>query len=384
MAFFSHNLLYFSRELIMALGNFTIKLGTSGDNSITASPLQVVLGLAGNDRLTAGGSSVGITSILAGGKGNDTYVVPLGQGAIILDSEGGDDSVLLPFSRQSLTAFAYTIDNRHLVLGDSANGSFATILDWRTPANKIEKFTDSTGFTLSYDQIVSQYLPVSRGNFSLQQTDGNLFAYISPSTGLKLSDVNGFISDVAALEKGNATLDEVKADPTKAMVAIRDYDGNDLGASGSWRLVGDVDIQGDGDQESIFVNPTIGRFASVGSVNGLVDFSKHGSKGDTRVVGIYIDPTLLNQPQNVGGPFDSQRRFQNDLRTNNLSMLAAADYNKDGFQDVYFKISDGSSVLRALMHADGNIQYANYQSKADLAAFMTANNVSSAIWGSWI
>jgi hypothetical protein len=369
----------------MALGNFTLKFGTSGDNSITASPLQVVLGLAGNDRLTAGGSSNGVTSTLAGGIGDDTYVVPSGQGAIILDS-GGNDSVILPFSRLSAGVFAYTIDNRHLVLGDNSVNSFATILDWRTAANKVESFTDSTGFTLSYDQIVSQYLPFSLGNFTLQQTNANVAPYISPTTGLTPADVNGFINDVAALAIGTAPLsiDEVKADPTKAMVAIRDYDGNDLGASGSWRLVGDVDIQGDGDQESIFVNPTIGRFASVGSVNGLVDFSKHGSKGDTRVVGIYIDPTLLNQPQNVGGPFDSQRRFQNDLRTNNLSMLAAADYNKDGFQDVYFKISDGSSVLRALMHADGNIQYANYQSKADLAAFMTANNVSSAIWGSWI
>jgi hypothetical protein len=368
----------------MGLGNFSIRLGTSGNNSITANPLQVVLGLAGNDQLTAGGSSIGISSVLAGGKGNDNYVVPLGQGSIILDSEGGNDSVLLPFSRLSPTAVAYTIDNRHLVLGDSANGSFATILDWRNPANRIENFTDSTGVTLSYDQIVSQYLPLSRGNFSLQQTNPNLFAYIGPATGLALSDVNGFISDVAALASVSSSLDDVKTDPAKGMVEIRDYDGNDLGASGSWRLVGDVDIQGDGDQESIFVNPTVGRFASVGSVNGVVDFSKHGANGDTRVVGIYIDPTLLNQPQNIGGPFDSQRRFQNDLRTNNLSMLAASDYNKDGFQDVYFRISDGTAVLRALMHADGNIQYANYQSKADLAAFMTTNNVSSAIWGSWI
>jgi hypothetical protein len=36
------------------------------------------------------------------------------------------------------------------------------------------------------------------------------------------------------------------------------------------------------------------------------------------------------------------------------------------------------------MHLDGNIQYANYQSKADLTAFMTANNVSSSIWGGWL
>ena len=177
---------------------------------------------------------------------------------------------------------------------------------------------------------------------------------------------------------------DVKQNPSAYMGEIRDYDGNDLGSSSSWRFVGDADVQGDGDSESIFVNSSNGRWATVGDINGIVDFSKNGLGGDTRVVGIYIDPTLKNQPQNIGGPFDSQRRFQNDLKINNLSVLAAADYNKDGFQDMYFKLGDGTAVLRALMHLDGNIQYANYQSKADLTAFMTANNVSSSIWGSWL
>ncbi|WP_373547606.1 hypothetical protein [Chamaesiphon sp.] len=72
------------------------------------------------------------------------------------------------------------------------------------------------------------------------------------------------------------------------------------------------------------------------------------------------------------------------MRNNNLRVLAAGDYNKDGFQDLYFKLGDGSAVLRALMFKDGNIQYANYQSKTDLAAFMTANNVDASVWGGWI
>jgi len=180
------------------------------------------------------------------------------------------------------------------------------------------------------------------------------------------------------------TLTNVKQNPALYMNQIRDYDGNDLGSGSSWKFVGDVDVQGDGDSESIFVNSSNERWATVGSINGTVDFSKNGFGGDTRVVGIYIDPTLKNQPQNIGGPFDSQRRFQNDLRINNLSIIAGADYNKDGFQDVYFKVNDGSAVLRGLMHKDGNIQYANYQSKDDLTAFMSANGISSSIWSSWI
>ncbi|WP_373547607.1 hypothetical protein [Chamaesiphon sp.] len=71
------------------------------------------------------------------------------------------------------------------------------------------------------------------------------------------------------------------------MGSIRDYDGNNLGGISSWKLLGDVDIQGDGDLESILVNPAIGRFASVGTANGNVDFSRYGLNGDTRVVGIY-------------------------------------------------------------------------------------------------
>ncbi len=183
---------------------------------------------------------------------------------------------------------------------------------------------------------------------------------------------------------GNVTRTTLKGNPSAYMGAIRDYDGNDLGNVSSWKFAGDADVQGDGDSESIFVNTSNERWATVGDTNGVVDFSKHGFGGDTRVVGIYIDPTLKDKPQNRGGPFDSQRRFQNDLRLNNLSVLAAADYNKDGFQDVYFRVNDGTAVLRGLMHKDGNIQYANYQSKDDLTAFMSANGVSSSVYSSWI
>ena len=205
----------------------------------------------------------------------------------------------------------------------------------------------------------------------------------------KVAYVTSSQNSIIAFNIGNninttITLTNVKQNPALYMDKIRDYDGNDLGSGSSWRLLGDVDVQGDRDSESVFVNPLIGRWATVGTVNNFVDFSKHGQGGDTRVVGIYIDPTLKNQPQNIGGPFDSQRRFQNDLRIDNLNLLAAADYNKDGFQDMYFKLGDGTAVLRALMHLDGNIQYANYQSKADLTTFMTANNVSSSIWGGWL
>lgn len=373
----------------MALGNFSIKNGTSGNDNFSASSLQAVLGLAGNDRLTAGGTAASGPSVLAGGIGDDTYVIPTGQGAIILES-GGNDTVTFPFAGSSSTGYLYTIDNRHFVIGDTATNSFAVIVDWRNPANRIEKIVDNGGVSITYEQVVSDYAasPFYKGNFALQQTNQNGYAYLSPNTGLTSTNLNSFISDITALAIGTplttVPLTDFKKDAPKYMGAIRDYDGNDLGGGSSWKSLGEVDIQGDGDLESILVNPAIGRFASVGSVNGNVDFTKYGLNGDTRVVGIYIDPTLKDKPQNIGGPFDSQRRFQNDLRIDNLKVLAAGDYNKDGFQDLYFKVSDGSAVLRAVMFADGNIQYANYQSKADLTAFMTTNNVPNSVWGSWI
>lgn len=63
----------------MTLGNFSIKYGTSGNDTLSGSSLQTIFGLAGNDRLTAGGTAVSGASVLAGGLGDDTYVIPTGR-----------------------------------------------------------------------------------------------------------------------------------------------------------------------------------------------------------------------------------------------------------------------------------------------------------------
>ncbi|MDJ0689981.1 MAG: hypothetical protein QNJ41_15880 [Xenococcaceae cyanobacterium MO_188.B32] len=51
--------------------------------------------------------------------------------------------------------------------------------------------------------------------------------------------------------------------------------------------------------------------------------------------------------------------------------------------EIYFRVNDGTAVLHALMHADGNIQYANYQSESDLEQFMTENGIDSSMWDDW-
>ena len=97
------------------------------------------------------------------------------------------------------------------------------------------------------------------------------------------------------------------------------------------------------------------------------------------IVGIYIDPLVTSGEVEQFGPHDSQRRFQNDLYIDNLSVKTAGDYDGDGFQEVYWKTNDGTSYLRALMHADGNIQYANYQSKVQMENYLTGQGHANVI-----
>ena len=65
----------------------------------------------------------------------------------------------------------------------------------------------------------------------------------------------------------------------------------------------------------------------------------------------------------------------------NLAVKASGDYDGDGLQEVYWKTVDDTAYLRALMHADGNIQYANYQNEEQMIDYLTSNGNESAILG---
>ncbi len=169
---------------------------------------------------------------------------------------------------------------------------------------------------------------------------------------------------------------------------IKDYDGN-LHANAeevsdavktSYKYQALIDVNGDGTKEAIYTNKESGRWVT-GSINssGEIDFETHGQGGTTRVVGIYIDPLVTSGEVIKGSDFDSQRRFQNDLEIDNLIAKTSGDYDGDGFQEVYWKTNDGTAYLRALMHADGNIQYANYQSKDQMSDYLTSNGYESVI-----
>jgi len=158
-----------------------------------------------------------------------------------------------------------------------------------------------------------------------------------------------------------------------------------MGGDGAWLWIGEVDVNGDGDMDQILVNDAIGRFATVGTApDGLVYFDDHGWAGETRIAGIYNDPLVEAGIVEAGSDFDSQRRFQNDLAIENINrVLGSDDYDGDGFQEVYFALTDGTAYLRALMHADGNIFYANYQSEQQVIDYLTANGFGPETYAGW-
>ena len=135
-------------------------------------------------------------------------------------------------------------------------------------------------------------------------------------------------------------------------------------------------------REAIYTNRLSGRWAtgSLDSHLNIISFSDHGKGGTTRIVGIYIDPLVTSGEVVQFSDHDSQHRFQNDLKIDNLIVKTAGDFDSDGFQEVYWKTSDGTAYLRALMHADGNIQYANYQSEAQMSDYLTGHGYQSVIY----
>ena len=74
-----------------------------------------------------------------------------------------------------------------------------------------------------------------------------------------------------------------------------------------------------------------------------------------------------------------QKRFQNDLEIDNLQAQHSGDYDSDGIHEVYWKTVDGTAYLRSLMHADGNIRYANYQSKVQMENYLTGQGHADVI-----
>ena len=162
---------------------------------------------------------------------------------------------------------------------------------------------------------------------------------------------------------------------------VKDFDGfvhgsKQFKSTDKYKYQGKSDLDLDGYEENIFTNSSTQRWISIGIKE---DFTNHGENGNTRVIGIYVDPLVESGEVIKDSDHDSQRRFSNDLKIDNLILMTSYDFNEDGFQEVYWKTSDRSAYLRLLMHADGNIQYANYQSENQMIEYLTSKGYESAI-----
>ena len=186
----------------------------------------------------------------------------------------------------------------------------------------------------------------------------------------------------------------------------------ELGNASNYLYQTMIDVNGNGNQEMIFTNDKSGRWAtvSIDSATGYVDFTDYDQGGSTRIVGIYEDPLIAVGKANNGflldeitpapapsdaegsdrfidlngdGDFDddnedrlalnSQIRFLNDIKNDNLIPKVSDDYDDDGVYEVYWKTADETSYLRALMHEDGNIKYAHYEDLIQMSDYLTSH-----------
>jgi Ca2+-binding RTX toxin-like protein len=344
-----------------------------------------LFGGEGND-LLAGGTGA---DRLEGGAGDDVYEIDNAGDTIIESASGGND-IMRVYGMNGV--IANSVETLVLMDGNfSATGNFiANTLIGSDGANVLTGLggNDTINGGGNVDTAVVRG---TRSQYTVTQTDTGVFRVVGPDGTDTLTAVEflQFDDQILRLLPGTGvSVNFNTADPAayqSAMNNIRDFDGNDLGGDGFWLRIGEADVNGDGDIDQILVNDAIGRFATVGTASdGLVYFADHGWAGETRVAGIYIDPLVTAGIVVAGSDQDSQRRFQNDLEIENINrVLGANDYDGDGVQEVYFALTDGTAYLRALMHADGNIRYANYQSEQEVIDYLTANGFGSETWGDW-
>ena len=217
---------------------------------------------------------------------------------------------------------------------------------------------DGTNFLRVFDQVIN---PVSLSELidkKIVSPSVDINSYLSIGTEYLIEDIKDFDGNLHASNETSS--DELKS---------------------AYKYQGLIDVNKDGINEAIFTNKMSGRWvtASVESYTGTIDFSKYGQGGTTRVVGIYIDPLVTSGDVVQFSDHDSQYRFQNDLKIDNLLVKTSGDFDSDGVQEVYWKTADGSAYLRSLMHADGNIRYANYQSEEQMSNYLTTNGYESVI-----
>ena len=367
--------------------------GTNSSDILTSSANQIVWGLGGDDKLSNSYSSE--DQYLIGGSGDDTYTIKSGSIALVYEAPNqGKDVINIESSYEY--GYVATLDNNHLLAIENSYGTSGIIVLNALEAEGVDEiYFNGAAYSTNYFLSIFSSFPGYLGNIT--------WDYLKPYLGdLGVNTAKNVLKEIelsaVSLENSFTNLDSTSNEITNSnqiigdsyhLTGIRDYDGNFHANTGSvsettktsYKYQGLIDVDADGTKEAIYTNKESGRWvtASINSSTGEIDYSDHGSVGTTRVVGIYEDPLVASGDVISGSDHDSQRRFQNDLYIDNLIVKTSGDFDSDGDQEVYWKTTDGTAYLRALMHADGNIQYANYQSEAQMSDYLTSKGYESVI-----
>ena len=344
----------------------TIIGSTKNDNLLGELGNDEIYGYELNDILYGGYGN----DSLYGGTGNDTIDGGLGNDTI----DGGYGTDTAVFSK-NFSEYSFAIKSGNLQITGARTDILKNIenIKFNDVSKNINKLLELANTASgSSDSSDSSSTPI---------TDGVEVAEVNSSY---TADSNGFSS-----VNGSApvTITAYTIGQETTLDSIKDYDGNLHAGDNSaatptaYKYQGMLEVNGDGVFEAIFTNKSSKRWvtAEVNSTTGQIDFDDHGAGGTTRVVGIYIDPLVTSGDVVQYSDHDSQHRFRNDLEIDNLVAKHAGDYDSDGVHEVYWKTADGSAYLRSLMHTDGNIRYANYQSEEQMKEYLTANGDSSVI-----
>jgi len=197
--------------------------GTQNSDRLLVGDRKVAYALAQNDILEAaidpllGSISA---SFLVGGSGNDTYRAGRYGTTVVLENGSSSDNDFLlatgiGIGKQS--SFVLDIDNRHLLAADVNTEQFVLLVDWKKPANRIERVQLSTG-EYSHGEIVSSYRGFDNylGNFSWRQLVSEKVLDLN-RVGLSPSNVNRAIQKItrraAKLEKSANMLSSSASTP---------------------------------------------------------------------------------------------------------------------------------------------------------------------------
>ena len=244
----------------------------------------------------------------------------------------------------------------------------------------------SNSSDLDNDELIVSNLKLSNGEGKLTYNNDETWTFNQSSDWegnvtfqYKISEKN------EVTNSQNENFKEFSLNEKYHLSEISDYDGNIHGgileAKNDYKYQGALDVNANGSEEAVFTNQLSGRWvtAEIDEITGDPKYNENGNGGITRVVGIYNDPLVSAGEVEKGSDHDSQTRFMNDLKNDNLTLKASSDFDGDGFQEIYWKTNDGTAYLRALMHTDGNIQYANYQSESQMKDYLTSSGYAENI-----